>query len=152
MKSIFGSGRRLEVGARAKQIARMVMVIVHGLQTKSYDEFVESFSNPGNEPASLERLNRQVCFQLRISSTCWYDAMADFGRRTDMHHFVSLHGGGDDFGVAISAGPGYSTVELYLPPGQKAGRDAKTMVHALAVTPGWTNGADMGRDLDPLRR
>jgi hypothetical protein len=26
---------------RAKQIARMVMFIVHGLQTKSYDEFIE---------------------------------------------------------------------------------------------------------------
>jgi hypothetical protein len=152
MASIFGLGRRLEVEARAKQIARMVMVIVHGLQTKSYDEFVESFSNPGNEPASLERLNRQVCFQLRISSTCWYDATADFGRRTDMHHFVSLHGRGDDFGVAISAGPGYSAIELYLPPGQKAGRDAEAIVHALAATPGWRNVADMEWDSDLLRR
>jgi hypothetical protein len=142
----------VEVEARAKQVARMVMLIVHGLQTKSYDEFVESFSNPGKEPASLERLNRQLCFQMRISSTCWYDVMADFGRRTEMHHFVSLHGGGDDFGVAISAGPGYSTVELYLPPGQKAGRDAKTIVRALAATPGWTTIADIEQDLDLLRR
>jgi hypothetical protein len=148
---MFGLRRRAETEARAKQVARMVMVIIHGLQTKSYEEFVERFSNPGKEPASLERLNRQVCFQMRISSTCWYDAMVDFGRRADWHRFVSLRGGGDDFGVAISAGPGYSTVELYLPPGQMAGRDAKTIVRALAGTPGWTNVADGERDLDLLR-
>jgi hypothetical protein len=148
---MFGWERRTEVKARAKKIARMVMVIVHSLQTKSYDEFVEAFSNPGSQPASLERLNRQVCFQMRLSPTCWYDATADFGRRTDMHHCVSLQGGGDDFGVAIRAGSRYSIVDFYLPPGQRAGRDAKAIVHALSATPGWTNMADVERDLDLLR-
>jgi hypothetical protein len=148
---MFGWERRTEVKERAKQIARMVMLIVHSLKTKSYDEFVESFSNPGSEPGSPERFNRQLCFQMRISTTCWYDATADFGPRTDMRGFVNLYGGGDDFGVTINAGPGYSTVELYLPPGQKAGRDAKAIMHALAATPGWTNTADNERDLDLLR-
>ncbi len=103
---MFGRNRRPELETRAKQIARMVMLIVHGLQTKSYDDFVDSFSNPGQEPASLERLNKQLCFQLRISPTCWYDAVADFSRRTDAYPFVTLHGRGDDFGVAISAAVG----------------------------------------------
>jgi hypothetical protein len=148
---MLGSRRRVEVEARAKQVARAVMVIVHGLQTKSYDEFVESFSNHGKEPASLERLNRQVCFQLRISPTCWYDAIADFGRPGDMQHSVSLRGGGDDFGVAISAGLGYLSVEFYLPLNQKSGCDAKAVVHALATMPGWTSVTHLERDLDLLR-
>ena len=148
---MLGRKRRTAVEARAKQIARMIMVIVHGLQTKPYDEFVEDFSNPGREPGTLERLNRQVCFELRISAKCWYDAMADFSRRTDAYPFVNLHGGGDDFGVAISAGAGYSTVELYVPAGQKIGRDAEAIVRALAATPGWTNAAEIERDLDLLK-
>ena len=148
---MFGSGRRTRLEARTKQIARMVMVIVHGLQTKSYDQFVESFSNPGRQPATLERLNQQVCFRLQISTTCWYDAMADFSRRIEPHPFTNLHGGGDDFGVAISASAGYSIIELYVPLGQKKGRDAEAVVRALAATPGWTNAAGIERDLDQLR-
>ncbi len=148
---MFGSERRTALEARAKQIARMVMVIVHGLQTKSYDDFAQSFSNPGNEPAALERLNRQICFELRISPTCWYDAIADFSRRTVAYPFVNLHGRGDDFGVAISAGTGFSNLELHVPPGQKIGRDAAAIVRALAGMPGWTNAADIERDLDLLR-
>jgi hypothetical protein len=148
---MFGSQRRTRLQARAKQIARMVMVIVHGLQTKSYDVFVEDFSNPGRRPDTLERLNRQVCFELRISATCWYDAIADFSRRTDDYPFVNLHGGGEDFGVAISAGPGYSTVELYVPPGRDIGRDAEAVARALAATPGWTSAAEIERDLDLLK-
>src|SRR5262249_9198004 len=136
---------------RAKQIARMVMLIVHSLQTKSYEQFVVSFSNPDREPGSVERINRQVCFHLQISPTCWYDAVADFSRRTDMYPFVDLHGGGDDFGVSINAGPGYSAVDIYLPPGQKAGPDAEAIVRTLACTPGWTMIANVERDLDLLR-
>ncbi len=148
---MFGSERRARLEAHAKQVARMVMVIVDGLRTKSYDDFAQTFSNPGREPAALERLNQQVCFELRISATCWYDATADFSRRTDAYPFVNLHGRGDDFGVAISAGAGHSTVELYLPPGQKIGRDAEAVARVLASTPGWTNAAKIERDLDLLR-
>jgi hypothetical protein len=152
LKEIFGWGRRAEVEARAKQLARVTMVIVHSLQTKSYEQFVQSFSNPGTEPGSLERLNRQLCFQLKVSPSSWYDAVADFSRRTDIYPCVILNGGGDDFGVAISAGPGYSIVELHVPPGQKLGRDAKAMVNALGAIPGWTNNAGLPRDLDLLRQ
>ena len=148
---MLGRAHRAAVEARAKQIARMVMVIVHGLQTKSYDEFVEDFSNPGREPGTVERVNREVCFELRISAKCWYDAMADFSRRGDAYPFVNLHGRGDDFGVAISAGAGYSTVELFVPPGQKIGRDAEVIVRSLVGTPGWTNAAEIERDLDLLK-
>ena len=148
---MFGRDRRPELEPRAKQIARMVMLIVHGLQTKSYEQFVDSFSNPGTEPASVERLNKQLCFQLRISPTCWYDAVADFSRRTDTYPLVNLHGGGDDFGVVITAGPGYYTVELYVPPGQKMGRDAKAIMRALMTMPGWTPSSEIDPDLDLLR-
>jgi hypothetical protein len=148
---MLGRERQMAVEARAKQVARMVMLIVHGLQTKSYEDFAERFSNPGSEPASLERLNQQVCFQMRISPTCWYDAVADFGRRTEIYPFANVHGGGDDFGVVISAGTGYCIVELYLPHGQKLGRDAKAIVQALAIIPGWTNLTEFERDLDVLK-
>lgn len=148
---MLGRERRTAVEARAKQVARMVMVIVHSLQTKSYDQFAERFSNPGSEPAQLERLNCQACFQMRLSPSCWYDAVADFARRTHPYPFVNLHGGGDDFGVAISAGPGYFHVELYVPPDQKLGRDAKGIVRALGLIPGWTNLTEVERDLDLLK-
>src|SRR5262252_2388727 len=47
-----------------------------GLCTKSYDQFVESYSNPGNEPDTTERNARISRFAMRFSSTCWYDATA----------------------------------------------------------------------------
>jgi hypothetical protein len=43
------------------------------------------------------------------------------------------------------------TVELHVPPGQRAGRDASVMVRALQTTPGWSNYTDrdgaLGMDL-----
>jgi len=91
--------RKTAVEERAKQIARMVMLIVHSLQTKSYDDFVESFSNPDSEPDSVERLNRQLRFQMRISSTCWYEATAVYPPGGTPYFLIE--GGGDDWGVSL---------------------------------------------------
>jgi hypothetical protein len=52
-----------------------------------------------------------------------------------------MQGAGDDRGVFISgnANPDNRvTAELHLPPGQKAGRDARAVVRALQATPGWS--------------
>ena len=52
-----------------------------------------------------------------------------------------MQGAGDDWGVFISgnANPDNRVaVELHLPPGQKAGRDARAVVRALQATPGWS--------------
>jgi hypothetical protein len=53
---LFWSRRDTGVDERVKLMARMVTLIVHGLQIKSYEQFVESFSNPDGEPPSLEGL------------------------------------------------------------------------------------------------
>lgn len=47
---MFGWGRKASVDERAKQIARMLGFIQHGLRTKSYEQFAASFSNPGADP------------------------------------------------------------------------------------------------------
>jgi hypothetical protein len=49
---MFGWRRRAAVGKRAKQIARMVLLVIDGLQTKTYEQFVVSFSNPGAVPST----------------------------------------------------------------------------------------------------
>jgi hypothetical protein len=87
---MFGARRKAVVEKRAKQIARMVLVIIDGLQTKTYEQFVAIFSNPGNVPSTQQRDNRELSFQMQFSSSCWYDAIATYPRgpdETDEPHF-----------------------------------------------------------------
>jgi hypothetical protein len=137
-------GKRAAVIERAELIARMVMLIVRGLQTKSYGEFVESFSNPGGEPASLERLNQQLRFQMRISPTCWYDATAEYP--ADGIPFFHIEGSGDDWGVLISGNAVADHtigVDFFVPTNSQAGRDAHAIVRALRRVPGWSRASDI---------
>jgi hypothetical protein len=146
-QKMFLWGRKAAVEKRAKQIARMVLLIVDGLQTKTYEQFVASFSNPGNVPDALDRDDRELGFQMRFSSACWYDAVAAYPRSRDEidKPRFSVQGGGDDWGVFISGNTNlnnYVTVGLDVPSGQKAGRDASAIVRALQAMPGWSSHAD----------
>jgi len=47
---MFGQSRRAAIKQRAKLMGRMVMLLTDGLCRKSYDQFVDSYSNPGDEP------------------------------------------------------------------------------------------------------
>jgi hypothetical protein len=136
--------RKVAIEERAKRIARMVTLIVHSLQTKSYDDFVESFSNPDGEPTPFERLNQQLHFQMRISPTCWYDAITEYP--CSGTPFFRIEGGGDDFGVLISgdAIPDRLVgVDLWVPTNSQAGRDARAVAHALQGMPGWASFSDI---------
>jgi hypothetical protein len=131
--------RERAINERVKVIARMVMLIVHSLQIKSYDEFVDRYSNPGSEPSPHERLRRQLFFRMRMSPTCWYDARADYP--ADGSPFFHIAGGGDDWGVLISgdAIADHSIgVHFDVQTKSEAGRDAHAMVRALRELPGWS--------------
>jgi hypothetical protein len=141
---MFGCGTKPAVKRRAKLLARMIGLILHGLETKSYEQFVASFSNPGGEPDAFDRLNCKLHFQMRISPTCWYDATASYSRGESP--WVSLRGGGDDSGVFITASPSTGiTVGPQLAPGQKAGPDARTIICKLCALPGFRNFATIER-------
>jgi len=139
---MFGQKRRAAIEQRAKLIARVVMLITDGLCTKSYDQFVESFSNPGEQPDDVARNARTAHFELHISQTCWYDATASFADETQPS--MSIEGGGDDCGVLITLNvpadanePVYPVVDLNVPKGSKRGRDARRVVRALRAMRGW---------------
>jgi hypothetical protein len=143
---MFGGGRKAAVDKRAKLLPRMIGLIVHGLQTKSYEQFIASFSNPGSEPNAFDRLSRDHHFKMRILPTCWYDAFAScpLGESPS----VLLQGGGDDFGVFIAADTQSAiTVDLHLAKGQKAGRDAEATVRSLRAMPGYTSYDEIERSL-----
>ena len=143
---MFGGERKAAVDERAKLLARMVGLIVRGLQTKSYEQFIASFSNPGAEPDAFDRLSRDHSFQMRISLTCWYGASASF--LVGEPPSVFIQGGGDDFGVFITAGAQSTImVDLHLASGQRAGRDADAMVRRLQAMPGFTSFAAVERSL-----
>ncbi len=152
---MFGWGRKASIDERAKLIARMVGLVIDGLRTKSYEQFVLSFSNPGAEPGEFERGNGELYFQMHISPTCWYNAIADYSGSVSQQPVVAIQGNGDDFGVFIIAGvePGSLTVELKLPPGRKAGRDARAMVRALTamLIPDWSIVAEVERVLRTVK-
>ena len=138
---MFGIKRRTAIEQRAKLMARMVMLIIDGLCTKSYDQFVESFSNPGEEPDGIGRDAQMLQFEMRFSPTCWYEATASFA---EARPSIYMQGGGDDFGVLISVHvptdtnqPVYPVVDLDVPQWWKRGRDARAMVHALQAMRGW---------------
>jgi hypothetical protein len=73
---MFGDKRRTAIKQRAKLMARMVMLLTDGLCTKPYDQFVERYSNPGDEPDETARNARISRFQMRFSPSRWYEAMA----------------------------------------------------------------------------
>lgn len=138
---MFGK-RRTAIRQRAKLMGRMVMLLIDGLCTKSYDQFVESYSNPGNEPDETERNARISRFQMRFSSSCWYEATASLYEKAQPWIFIA--GGGDDCGVCISVHvpadtnvPSRPMVDLHVPRGGKKGHDAQAMVRALRNMPGW---------------
>ena len=133
---IFGWGGA-EVEERAKLLDRMVVLIVHGLRTKTYEQFVAAFSNPGHEPDALQRLSHKASFQMRISPTCWYDASIAYAR--DGTRSLRMIGGGDDLGVCITAGSAMDGmgVEYTAQYGEESGRDAWAMVRTLAKFPAY---------------
>jgi hypothetical protein len=135
------------VDERAKQIARMTTLIAHGLRTKTYGQFITTFSNPEAVPDAFDRLSRELSFQMRISPTCWYDATAFYPEGALPS--VCIQGGGDDFGVFITVGGavGDVLVDLHVASGQSVGRDARAMVRALEAMPGWKGHAAIERSL-----
>ena len=148
---MFGWGRKAAVENRAKQIARMLAFIKHGMRTKTYQEFAASFSNPGSEPDPVARYRHEAHFAMHISRRCWYDAKAFYGN-ADLQPFINLQGNGDDFGVFVTADPFSegATVDLHLESGRTAGRDAPAIVRALQAMPGWNSFADIERLLSGL--
>ena len=107
----------------------------------SYPSLV-SFSNLGGEPDAFDQSNRKLHFQMRISPTCWYDVTASYSRSYSRGEspWISLRGGGDDFGVFITASPSSGiTVGPQLAPGQKAGPDARAIMRSLYAIPGFRN-------------
>ena len=136
---MLGDGeQKTAVDRRAKRLTRMVAVIVRGLETKSYEQFIASFSDPGSEPNTSDRSSRDHRFQIRISPTCWYDAFASFP--TGKSPSVLIQGGGYDFGVFIAADTqSPATADLHVALGQRAGRDAEAMVRSLRATHGFTS-------------
>jgi hypothetical protein len=138
---MFGIKRRAAIEQRAKLMARMVMLIIDSLCTKSYDQFAESYSNPGEEPDAIAQDARMLEFEMRFSATCWYEATASFA---EARPSIYMRGGGDDLGVLISVHvpndanlPVYPVVDLDAPQWWKRGRDARAMVRALQGMRGW---------------
>jgi hypothetical protein len=138
---MFGRKRRAAIEQRAKLMARMVMLIIDGLCTKSYEQFVESYSNPGEGPDQTALEAQMLEFEMRFSATCWYEATASFA---EARPSIYMRGGGDDSGVLISVHvpidanlPIYPVVDLDAPRWWKRGRDARAMVRALQGMRGW---------------
>jgi hypothetical protein len=139
---MFAQKRKTAIRQRARLMGRMVMLLTDGLCTKSYNQFVESYSNPGDEPDETARNARISRFEMRFSPTCWYEATASLAENAQPRIFIE--GGGDDCGVFISVRvpddanvPSYPVVDLDVPRGAKRGHDAGAMVRALQDIPGW---------------
>jgi len=147
---MFGWGRKRAVENRAKQIVRMVAFIKHGMRTQSYEQFLGSFSNPGDEPTPIQRYRREARFVMRMSRSCSYAATVSFANDADGRRpFISLRGAGNDFGVLIITDPHAegATIDLYVESGKQAGRDAVAMVQLLQSTPNWDSFATIEREL-----
>ena len=59
---MFGWGRKGAVEKRAKLLARMVTLIVHGLRTKTYEQFIASFSKSRRGARRSRAIKRQTAF------------------------------------------------------------------------------------------
>jgi len=147
---LFRLRHRIAIRKRAQQIARMVTFISYNLQTKDYDRFVASFSNPWKKPDASERQARQLCFQMRFSPTCWYDAVTQYPNGPVGTPYFYIRGGGDDWGVVISGSAKAKhriTVDLHVPEPSRPGPDARAIVRTLLAMPGWSKASDLERVL-----
>ena len=147
---LFRLRHRTAIRKRAQQIARMVTFISYNLQTKDYDRFVASFSNPWKKPDASERQARQLCFQMRFSPTCWYDAVTQYPNGPVGTAYFYIRGGGDDWGVVISGSAKAKhriTVDLHVPEPSRPGSDARAIVRTLLAMPGWSKASDLERVL-----
>ena len=147
---LFRLRHRIAIRKRAQQIARMVTFISYNLQTKDYDLFVASFSNPWKKPDASERQARQLCFQMRFSPTCWYDAVTQYPNGPVGTPYFYIRGGGDDWGVVISGSAKAKhriTVDLHVPEPSRPGPDARAIVRTLLAMPGWSKASDLERVL-----
>ena len=100
VQQMFGDKRKDAIRQRANLMGRMVMLLTDGLCTKSYDQFVERYSNPGDGPDEIARNARISRFEMRFSPTCWYEATASLAENAQP--WILIEGGGDDCGVFIS--------------------------------------------------
>lgn len=139
---MFGSERRTAIKQRAKLVGRMVMLLTDSLCTKSYDQFVERYSNPGDAPDEDARNARISRFAMRFSPTCWYEATASLSENAQP--WIFIEGAGDDCGVVISVRvpddanvASCPEVDLHVPRGARRGHDAGAMVRAVRDIPGW---------------
>jgi hypothetical protein len=149
-RPLFRSSHQGAIDARAKKIARMIVFICDGLRSKNYDDFVATFSNPWKQPDASERHARQVCFQMRISDACWYDALIQYPSELSGTPEFYIRGDGDDWGVVISGRARADqrvTVDLHAPADSHPGRDARAMVRALQALPGWSRISELERTL-----
>ena len=135
---MLGWGRNSAVEKRAKLLARMTTLIMRGLQTKTYEQFIASFSNPDGEPDASELQRHELHFQMRISPTCEYYATVCYPR--DERPWAFLQGDRDDFGVFVTLSQsGEITVGLHLESGETAGHDAQAIVRTLTAMPGFSS-------------
>ena len=137
---MFGRERTPATDERTRLIARMVRFIKLGMRSKSYEQFIEAFSNPDSEPDPSERERGEAHFTMTMSPTCWYSAMALFPHVAGVSPFLTIQGGGDDYGVFITTSADVLDpvrVVFRVPPGQRAGGDAQIMVQSLLSMPGW---------------
>lgn len=145
---MFGWTRKPAVDERAKLIARMMQLIKYGMRTKSYERFVEAFSNPDGEPDVLDRYRRESNFTMTMSPTCWYSATVLYPHDAAAQPLATLQGGGDDYGVFITTAAAADSsirVELRVPTGRRPGRDARIMIQSLRAIPGWAGKSEFDR-------
>jgi hypothetical protein len=140
---MLGWGGSVAVEKRAKLLARMVALIMHGLETKTYEQFIAGFSNPGAEPDASERQCCELHFQMRIEPKCGYDGTACY--LPTEPSWATLKGHGDDFGVFITIFGVGTTVDLHLNSGERAGRDASAIVRRLTAMPGFRSFSALER-------
>jgi hypothetical protein len=142
---MLGWGSNAAVEKRAKLLARMVALIMHGLETKTYEQFIASFSNPGAEPDASERQRYELHFRMRIAPKCGYDGTACY--LPSELPWATLRGHGDDFGVFITIFGVGTTVGLHLNSGERAGCDACVIVRSLTTMPGFRSFSALERSL-----
>jgi hypothetical protein len=154
---MFGFGRSSEavVRDRADKVRILVAMISSNLYTMALADFVAFYKTT----TRVEQHDSEIYFGVKLSPSCWYDVCAIYpqaeaawmgdllGPASDDSGRPSLCilGGGDDYGVFInSVGPDSgASVELHVAPGQRAGKDAKSIVTALLGFSGFRTPIDL---------
>jgi hypothetical protein len=132
---MFRFGRRKKIEARARSIARLMLLTIGSARSMSLEQFIEANRRRGFVDTDIDRENRTYSFFESEAAKAEFGFSVDYG--SNDVPVVSGQGYGDYFGLYLS-GTNLGEVSVDHREQGARGRDARALQAALLKLPGFS--------------